>query len=57
MDFAPTVIVDLEDGASVTMVAGMHVGCFELFAHEHIHSISDLKGRTVGIPATRPQSI
>jgi NitT/TauT family transport system substrate-binding protein len=49
VDFAPTVIVDSQDGASVTMVAGVHVGCFELFAHEHIHSISDLKGRTVGI--------
>ena len=36
--------------APVTMVAGMHVGCFELFAHEHIRGIADLKGRTVGVP-------
>ena len=43
-------IAELDGGAPVTMVAGVHVGCFELFAHEHIRSIADLKGRTVGVP-------
>ena len=28
----------------------MHVGCFEVFAHEGIRSIADLKGKSVGIP-------
>ena len=38
MDFAPAVIAELDGGAPLTMVAGMHVGCFELFAHEsHPH--------------------
>jgi NitT/TauT family transport system substrate-binding protein len=50
MDFAPAVIAELDDGAPITMIAGVHVGCFELFAQDHIHSIGDLKGRTVGIP-------
>ena len=27
----------------------MHVGCYELFAHEPIRSFGDLKGRRVGI--------
>ena len=27
----------------------MHTGCFELFAHEPICTISDLKGKRVGI--------
>jgi NitT/TauT family transport system substrate-binding protein len=31
-------------------LAGVHVGCYELFAHEPIRSLSDLKGRRVGIP-------
>jgi NitT/TauT family transport system substrate-binding protein len=48
MDFAPSTIMELDGGLPVTIVAGVHVGCFELFAHEHIRSISDLKGRTVG---------
>jgi NitT/TauT family transport system substrate-binding protein len=50
MDFAPAVIAELDSGVPVTMVAGVHVGCFELFAQDHIRSISDLKGRTVGVP-------
>jgi NitT/TauT family transport system substrate-binding protein len=33
------------------MVAGVHVGCFELFAKEGIRSIPDLKGKTVGVQA------
>ena len=50
MDFAPAVIAELDSGVPVTMVAGVHVGCFELFAQDHIRSISDLKGRSVGVP-------
>ena len=34
LEFAPAVIAELDGGAPVTMVAGVHVGCFELFAHE-----------------------
>jgi NitT/TauT family transport system substrate-binding protein len=50
LDFTPSVIAGIDAGVPVTMVAGVHVGCFELFAHEHIRSITDLKGRTVGVP-------
>jgi NitT/TauT family transport system substrate-binding protein len=50
MDFAPAVIAELDGGVPVTMVAGVHVGCFELFAQDHIRSVGDLKGRTVGVP-------
>ena len=50
MDFAPAVIEAVDGGAPVTMVAGIHAGCFELFAHEHFRSVADLKGRTVGVP-------
>ena len=31
------------------MLAGVHSGCFELFANESIQSIRDLKGKSVGI--------
>ena len=47
LEFAPAVLTEIEAGAPVTMVAGVHVGCFELFAHEDIHCITDLNGRTV----------
>jgi NitT/TauT family transport system substrate-binding protein len=36
-------------GAPVTALAGVHPGCYELFAHESIRTISDLQGKRVGI--------
>jgi NitT/TauT family transport system substrate-binding protein len=33
----------------ITALAGVHHGCFELFAHEPIRTISDLKGKKVGV--------
>jgi NitT/TauT family transport system substrate-binding protein len=33
----------------ITALAGIHVGCYELFAHDPIRTISDLRGKTVGI--------
>ncbi len=32
-----------------TILAGVHPGCYELFATERVRTISDLKGKTVGI--------
>ena len=43
-------IAELDGGAPLTIVAGMHAGCFELFAHDHIRGIADLKGGSVGVP-------
>ena len=31
------------------MLGGVHVGCYELLAKDEIHSIAELKGRTVGV--------
>jgi NitT/TauT family transport system substrate-binding protein len=42
-------IFRLDGGAQMTILAGLHAGCFELFAHEPIRTISDLKGKRVGI--------
>jgi NitT/TauT family transport system substrate-binding protein len=47
LEFAPDIISDLDKGP-VTIVAGLHAGCVELFVHEHIRTIADLKGRRVG---------
>jgi NitT/TauT family transport system substrate-binding protein len=49
--FAPSIVYHLEIGETVTVVAGVHTGCYELFANEHIHRVIDLKGRSVGTPA------
>jgi NitT/TauT family transport system substrate-binding protein len=47
--FAPGVVSRLDAGAPIKVLAGMHPGCLELFAHEHVRSVADLKGRQAGI--------
>jgi NitT/TauT family transport system substrate-binding protein len=49
-DFSGPLILALDRGRKITILAGVHVGCFELFARDGINSIADLKGRSVGIP-------
>ncbi len=39
----------IDSGEPVILLAGIHVGCFELFAREAIHSVVDLKGKSVGV--------
>jgi NitT/TauT family transport system substrate-binding protein len=43
----PIVRADTDD--SVVILAGIHTGCFELFAAPAIRSISDLRGKRVGV--------
>ena len=50
MHFSGPLVLLLDGGGKVTMLAGVHVGCFELFARDGINSIADLKGRSVVIP-------
>jgi NitT/TauT family transport system substrate-binding protein len=45
---AQTVVSLLDAGVPITALAGVHAGCFELFAHEPIRTISDLNGEKVG---------
>jgi NitT/TauT family transport system substrate-binding protein len=47
--FASSLVYQLDAGMSVSALAGIHSGCYELFAHGPVRTISDLKGRTVGI--------
>ena len=50
-NFAPTLIIPIDAGEPITIVGGLHIGCFELFAKEGIRSIPDLKGKNVGVQA------
>ena len=47
--FAPGAVRRLDAGVPITVLAGVHPGCFELFAHEHIRTFTDLKGKQVGV--------
>jgi len=50
-DFSTTLAVDLiqaiDAGAPVVGLAGVHVGCYELFAKPNIRRLSELKGKRV----------
>jgi NitT/TauT family transport system substrate-binding protein len=48
-DDAGANILKIDAGVRAVMLAGVHPACFELFAHESIRSVVDLKGRTVGV--------
>jgi NitT/TauT family transport system substrate-binding protein len=48
-NFSPPLIITIDAGEPITILAGEHVGCFELFAREGIRGIPDLKGKTVGV--------
>jgi NitT/TauT family transport system substrate-binding protein len=50
MHFAAPTIIRLEAGDPIMILAGGHIGCFELFGSERVHAIRDLKGKTVAIP-------
>ncbi len=46
--FAPSFVLAMNAGAPITILAGLHLGCFEVFGKKEIHTLGDLKGRTVG---------
>src|SRR5713226_6234199 len=47
--FSPTFLMAIDAGEPIMIVAGEHIGCFELFARDGIRSIPDLKGKNVGV--------
>jgi NitT/TauT family transport system substrate-binding protein len=47
--YGAPLLIQVDQGDPVTILSGVHVGCFELFASERIRSIRDLKGKTVGV--------
>jgi NitT/TauT family transport system substrate-binding protein len=49
LHFSSPLLIAIDAGERITIVGGVHVGCFELFATERIRTIADLKGRTVGV--------
>jgi NitT/TauT family transport system substrate-binding protein len=52
--FAVNHIQAIDRGAPITILAGVHAGCYELFAREGLGSITELKGKRVGLQAGSP---
>jgi NitT/TauT family transport system substrate-binding protein len=49
LNFASVLVAALDRGVEMTVLGGVHVGCFELFVNEGIRGLTDLKGKSVGI--------
>ena len=51
MAFVAPFLRQVDAGVPVVLLAGVHVGCFEVFGTGDVRAIKDLRGRRVGIPA------
>jgi NitT/TauT family transport system substrate-binding protein len=49
MAFVAPFLIQVDAGSPIVMLAGIHVGCFELVGTEKVRSIRDLKGTTVAV--------
>jgi NitT/TauT family transport system substrate-binding protein len=49
MNFVAPTIVRIDAGDPVVLLAGVHVGCFEVFGSERVHKVTDLRGKTVAV--------
>src|SRR5215472_17601686 len=54
MSSALTQINALDTGVPITIVAGLHAGCYELFTRAGIRGITDLKGKRGGLASVSP---
>jgi NitT/TauT family transport system substrate-binding protein len=50
MSMAPSIIFHQDAGLPIIALAGVHPGCWELFAQAPISTIGDLNGKTVDVP-------
>jgi NitT/TauT family transport system substrate-binding protein len=50
-NFPPAHVSSLDKGLPIKVLGGLHVGCLELFAHESIRGVPELKSKSVGIDA------
>src|SRR6516165_6237568 len=47
-------ILEIDAGSPITILGGVHVGCYKLFARESIRSVPELKGKSVGLETASP---
>jgi NitT/TauT family transport system substrate-binding protein len=47
--FIGPTIIQIDGGQPVTVLAGVHPGCFELFGTDRVRSLKDLKGKKIAV--------
>jgi NitT/TauT family transport system substrate-binding protein len=50
MGIAGPVMMRIDAGDPIVIIAGVHAGCYELFGTTRVRTISDLRGKTVAVP-------
>jgi len=45
LSYAANVVLDLDRGMPLVAVAGVTIGCFELFGNDRVQSITELRGK------------
>jgi len=50
LQFVVPLIMQLDAGDPITLLGGVHVGCYELFGTDRVRSIRDLQGKTIAVP-------
>ena len=48
---AAQLVIRIDAGDPILILAGTHVGCFELFATPDVLAVKDLRGKTVAVPS------
>jgi NitT/TauT family transport system substrate-binding protein len=49
MDSAPALVYGMDRRTNFVAIAGIHAGCYELFGNGQVHTVRDLKGKTVAV--------
>ena len=47
--FGAPSMVQIANGMPITLLGGVHVGCFKLFGSDQVRTIADLRGKTVAV--------
>jgi NitT/TauT family transport system substrate-binding protein len=50
LNFVGPLLIQVEAGDTLVILAGGHVGCFELVGTDRVRAIRDLRGKTVTVP-------
>jgi NitT/TauT family transport system substrate-binding protein len=48
--YTTNTVIQIDAGDPVVLLAGVHVGCFELFGSQRVRAVRDLRGRKVSVP-------
>ena len=49
MSFALSTLLRVDAGEPIVLLAGVHVGCYELFGNQAVRSVRDLKNRRIAV--------